>query len=122
MNIGATYTAETLVKKENTAIALGSGNLEVFATPAMIALMENAAMNTVAPFLNESETTVGILMNTTHIAASAIGKRITAQAKLTAIEGRKLTFHIVAYDGEKCIGEGVHERFIVNKEKFMSKL
>ncbi|WP_373837160.1 thioesterase family protein [Bacteroides heparinolyticus] len=122
METGLTYTATTIVATENTALSLGSGDMKVFATPAMIALMENAAMNAVAQHLPEGNTTVGISMQSTHIAASGIGKKITATATLTHVEGRKLTFKVVAYDGETLIGEGCHERFIVDRERFLSKL
>ena len=122
MNIGLSYTATTTVNKSNTALALGSGDMEVFATPAMVALMENAAMNAVAPHLEEGQTTVGTQITTSHIKASALGATISATATLTAIDGRSLTFAITARDGENIIGEGVHTRFIVDRERFLSKL
>ena len=122
MNIGIFYTATTVVNNNNTASALGSGDMDVFATPAMVALMENAAMNAVAPHLAEGQTTVGTQISTTHIKASALGATITATAVLTAIDGRSLTFAITARDGENIIGEGVHTRFIVDRERFLSKL
>ena len=122
MNIGLTYTSTTVVDNSNTAKALGSGDMDVFATPAMVALMENAAMLAVALKLEEGETTVGSMISTSHLKPSKIGNTISAIAELTAIEGRKLTFKISAYDGETLIGEGEHIRFIVNREKFLSKL
>ena len=120
--IGMTFTSETVVALPNCAVTMGSGNLEVFATPAMVALMENAAMNAVAQALPHGSTTVGAEMNTTHIKPSAIGTRVHATATLTAIEGRKLTFDVEAYDEAGGIGRGTHVRFIVDKERFMAKL
>ena len=117
-----TFTSETVVELSNCAVTMGSGDLEVFATPAMVALMENAAMNAVAPALPQGSTTVGAEMNTTHIKPSAIGVRVQATATLIAVEGRKLTFDVEAYDEAGVIGRGTHVRFIVDKERFMAKL
>lgn len=119
---GLAGTAETIVRETNTALAMGSGSLHVFATPSMIALMEQAACNAVAACLDEESTSVGTLVNITHDAATSMGKKVTAKATLTAVEGRKLVFEITAADEDKLIGKGTHERFIVNKEKFMAKL
>lgn len=119
---GLTGTAETVVRETNTALAMGSGSLHVFATPSMIALMEQAACNAVAACLDEESTSVGTLVNITHDAATGMGKKVTTTATLTAVEGRKLVFDITAADEDKQIGKGTHERFIVNKEKFMAKL
>lgn len=122
MNIGTSYTATTVVNSNNTAAALGSGDMEVFATPAMVALMENAAMNAVAPHLEAGQTTVGTQITTSHIKASALGATISATATLTAVDGRSLTFAITAREGDKVIGEGSHTRFIVDRERFLAKL
>ncbi|MFI3306422.1 MAG: thioesterase family protein [Rikenellaceae bacterium] len=119
---GLSAQSNTIVNESNTAIALGSGDLQVFATPAMIALMENAAMKAVAEALPEGSTTVGTEMNATHIKASKLGAEIVATAVVAAVEGRKITLNVGARDGESLIGEGVHTRFIVDREKFMSKL
>lgn len=119
---GLTGTAETVVRETNTALAMGSGSLHVFATPGMIALMEQAACNAVAACLDEESTSVGTLVNITHDAATGMGKKVTAAATLIAVEGRKLVFEITAADEDKQIGKGRHERFIINKEKFMAKL
>ena len=120
--IGMTFTSETVVALSNSAVTMGSGDLEVFATPAMVALMENAAMNAVAPALQPGSTTVGAEMNTTHIKPSAIGATVRATATLMAVEGRKLVFVVEACDGDGVIGKGTHVRFIVDKERFMVKL
>jgi predicted thioesterase len=101
---------------------MGSGDMPVYATPAMVALVENAAMMCVADDIEEDCSTVGIAMNVSHVKASPVGAEISATAELTDIEERKLTFKVSAYDGETLIGEGVHIRFIVKREKFLSKL
>ena len=106
----------------NPAAAMGSGDLPVFATPAMVALMEHAAMKAVAAELEEGATTVGAEMNVTHIKPSGLGAEITATAVLTAVEGRKLTFNVGARDAEGMIGEGVHVRFVVDRTRFMAKV
>ena len=120
--IGMTFTSATVVGLSNCAATMGSGDLEVFATPAMVALMENAAMNAVAQALPQGATTVGAEMNTTHIKPSPIGARVQATATLAAVEGRKLTFAVEAADEGGIIGKGTHVRFVVDRERFMAKL
>ena len=122
LETGLTYTNRLTVGNENTAIALGSGDMEVFATPAMVALMENAAMNAVAPHLEAGQTTVGSQIATNHIKPSFLGAMVSATAILTAVEGRKLTFEIEAHEGDIVIGSGTHTRFIVDRERFLAKL
>lgn len=122
MEIGMSYTASMVVGNNDTALAAGSGSLLVLATPRMIALMEEAAMKCVADSLSASDTTVGTLMNVSHVKASPMGADIRAVAELTAVDGRKLSFSVKAYQDETLIGEGTHERFVVNIERFMSKL
>ncbi len=122
MEIGLKYQSRVVVSEDNTALNLGSGDMEVFATPAMIALMENAAMNAVAEHLDAGATTVGTMMKSSHIKASAVGATITAEAELVAVEGRRLCFVVKAWDEKGTIGEGEHERFIVDRERFLSKL
>ena len=122
MEIGLKYQSRVVVSADNTALKLGSGDMEVFATPAMIALMENAAMLAVAAELPEGSATVGTQMNTSHIKASPLGAVITASAELTAVDGRKLTFAVKAWDEKGVIGEGEHTRFVVDRARFLSKL
>lgn len=122
MEKGLTYTSTLVVSKEHVAAVMGSGDLHVYATPAMVALMENAAMLTVAQHLPEGSTTVGAMINTSHVKPSPIGETIKTTAVLTDIEGRKLTFSIKAEDSKGIIGEAIHVRYIVDREKFMSKL
>ena len=121
LNTGLSFTSRTTVSSENTAKAIGSGDMEVFATPAMIALMENAAMLAVAAGLPDGSSTVGSEMNVTHIKPSGLGAEITATAVLTSVEGRKLTFNVGASDSEGMIGEGTHVRYIVDRERFLAK-
>ncbi|MBR5492668.1 MAG: thioesterase family protein [Alistipes sp.] len=122
MEVGLKYESTVVVSQSNTAATLGSGDMDVFATPAMVALMENAAMLAVAAHLPEVSATVGTQMNTSHIKASPLGATITASAELTEVEGRKLTFTVKAWDEKGTIGEGVHTRFVVDRERFLSKL
>ncbi len=119
---GLKHNSIMRVEAGNTAEFIGSGDMAVLATPAMVALMENAAMLAVALHLGEGETTVGTMVSTSHLKASKVGNIIEARAELVAVEGRKLDFKIEAYDGETLIGEGTHTRFVVNREKFLSKL
>lgn len=119
---GLSHTSETKVTTENTAIRYGSGGLDVFATPAMVGLMENAAMTAVKNELPDNDTTVGSMINTTHVKPSALGSTIRATAILEKIEDRKLTFKVSAYDDNGLIGEGTHIRYIVDKQRFMTKL
>lgn len=119
---GLSARSAATVAAGNTAAAMGSGDLAVFATPAMVALMENAAMTAVAGELPEGATTVGAEMNVTHIKPSGLGAEITATAVLAEVEGRKLTFNVGARDAEGLIGEGIHVRYIVDREKFMAKV
>ena len=119
---GLIYSSSGSVAEEILAATLGSGVLEVFATPAMVALMENAAMNAVVGELPAGATTVDAMMNTTHIKPSAMGDTVSATAVLKEVAGRKLTFEVHAKDSKGVIGEGMHVRYIVDREKFMSKL
>lgn len=122
MEIGLKYESQTVVSEANTAATLGSGDMAVFATPAMVALMENAAMLAVKELLPEGSATVGTQMNTSHVKASPLGATITASAELTAVDGRRLTFAVKAWDEKGVIGEGEHTRFVVDRERFLSKL
>lgn len=110
------------VTEELTADKVGSGALKVYSTPMMIAAMENCCLSCVAPYLEEGSTTVGTLVNVTHDAASPLGAVIEVECTLTQVERRKLVFEVQAKCADQVIGKGAHERFIVNAEKFMSKL
>lgn len=119
---GLTHTSTLLVTANDTAIALGSGDMPVLATPRMIALMENAAMLAVAPSLEEGQTTVGGHIESSHLKPSKVGAEVSATATLVKVEGKKLYFYVKATMGDVTIGEGTHLRFIVDGEKFTSKL
>lgn len=114
--------SEDIVVRENTAVKIGSGSIYVYATPMMVGLMENAALNTVDESLGDEYSTVGININVDHISATPIGKKVWSEVILTKIEGKKLYFNVSAYDEDKKIGEGTHTRYIINKERFLNKL
>jgi len=113
---------EKVVEKKDTAPVHGSGNVEVLATPAMIALMEKAAFSSVEPFLGGDLTTVGTYVNVRHFSATTVGVKVGAQAELTEVNGRKLVFKVTACDESKMIGSGVHERYMVSRVSFIEKL
>lgn len=119
--IGLRGQAETQVTADKTAHALGSGDLEVLGTPALVALMERAAVNAVADCLQPTETTVGTAIEIAHVAATPAGLPVHAEARLTAIEGRTLTFLIEAHDSREKIGQAHHRRVIVTRDRFMAK-
>ena len=109
------------VTQENTALTMKSGALKVYATPAMIALMEQAAYKSVAAELEEGKGTVGTLMNVSHISATPLGMEVTAKSELVEIDRKRLVFKVEAFDERGRIGEGTHERFVIDNEKFQEK-
>lgn len=109
------------VTEDLTAQVVGSGDMPVFATPMMAALMENAAAKCAADLVEEGCTTVGVSLSISHIKATPLGMQVTAEAVLTEQDGRKLTFEVSAFDEQGEIGKGIHERVIVNREKFLAK-
>lgn len=109
------------VTEENSAKTMGSGTLDVFATPAMIALMEKTAWTSVAPYLEEGQGTVGIKLEISHDAPTPLGMTVTCESELIEIDGRRLVFSVTATDGKDIIGKGKHERFIIDEEKFQKK-
>ena len=113
---------ELTVTKDKCAGALGSGDLDVFATPAMIALMEETAWKSVAPFLAPGESTVGTALNVRHMAATPVGLKVTCETELTLVDRRRLVFDVKVYDPFGLVGEGTHERFVIQYEKFMKKV
>jgi len=119
--IGLTNAAEDSVTTENTALALGSGSLKVFATPALIRLIERAAAELVEKNIPPELTSVGISLNVKHTAPTPRGMTVRADVKIVSVDGRKLVFEAVACDERGEIGRGTHERFIVEKAKFQSK-
>lgn len=119
--LGANATAKAVVSNGNTAKAMGSGNLAVFATPAMIALMEEAATSCAAQFLDEGSETVGTMISVKHMSATPVSMEVCAKATLTEVDGKRLVFDVVAEDEAGIIGAGTHERFIVTGEKFLQR-
>ena len=113
---------EQVVGSKDTARAYGSGLVEVYATPAMIGLMENTAHLSMGGLLPEGCVSVGTLVNIEHLRATPLGEKVWCETVLEAIDGRKLLFSVAAFDAKGMIGKGIHERFVVNVEKFMSKL
>ncbi len=121
IEIGARGQRDLVVAQEHTALHWGSGLLPVLSTPQMVALMELAAVEAVDRKLPPGFQTVGTHLDVHHMAATPLGMRVTAWAELTAIEGRKLVFHVEAHDEAGKVGEGTHERFIIEVERFMHK-
>ncbi len=119
--IGLRHSETLLVEHKDTAAVYGSGSLEVFATPAMIALMEKTCLESVHGKIGEGNTTVGISVNVKHLKASPVGALIRCESALVEIDRKRLVFDVKCYEGETLIGEGIHERFIVDSEKFMAK-
>ena len=119
--VGMKGEAATLVEREDTAKEVGSGDLLVYATPCMVALMEGAACEAIATALKETETTVGTALNIEHISATPVGLEVRAEAEVTAVEGKVITFAVTAYDEAGPIGKGVHRRVIVNTQKFLDR-
>ena len=122
MTTGLQGRAETIVSDANTAQALGSGTVPVFATPMLVALMEAAAMDALRGQLEEGQTTVGTYIATTHQRATPVGRKVWAQAQLVETDRRALTFTVTAYDDKGVVGEGTHKRFIVEPERFLKKV
>lgn len=121
LEVGIKGNDEIKVVAENTAKSVGSGMLEVFATPAMIALMEKTASESVMPYLDEGEGTVGISLNVRHVSATPIGLTVFCESELVEIDRKRLVFSVKASDEKGLIGEGTHERFVINNKKFMEK-
>ena len=119
---GKKATVSTVVSEKNTAKTVGSGCLDVFSTPMMIALMEQAACECMADSLEIGQTSVGTLINVEHVCASPVGAEITAAATIESIDGKKISFSVSARMGETIIGHGTHSRVIINAERFMEKL
>ncbi|MDO4566365.1 MAG: hotdog domain-containing protein [Oscillospiraceae bacterium] len=121
MRVGIKNVKTIIVSAENTAAALGSGELEVFATPALAALAEAACWQSVAGELKASQTSVGTSLTLRHLAATPLGGELRCESELIEADGRRLVFRIEVSDSAGLVGEGEHERFIVDKEKFLSK-
>ena len=121
ITVGLKGEASTLVERADTAYEVGSGDLLVYATPCMVALMEGAAGEAIAP-RPEGKTSVGTEISVSHKAATPVGMEVRGEAEVTAVEGNTVTFHVVAYDEAGLIGEGTHKRVIVSSERFLAKV
>lgn len=118
---GLTHEITFSVTKKDSAKEVGSGTLDVLATPIMIARMEQAAWTAVAPHISPESSTVGTLMNVKHVSATPLGMDVTCQAELTEVDGRRLVFRVTAHDAKGLIGEGTHERAIIQSDRFVEK-
>lgn len=121
LETGIKGTRTVTVNEDNTAKAMGSGTLDVFATPALIALMEETCWRSVANELEEGSGTVGTLLEIKHTAPTPVGMKVTCESTLTEVDGRRLVFEVIARDAKGVVGEGKHERFVVQNEKFQVK-
>lgn len=121
VTIGLKARVEDIVTQQNTAISAGSGTLPVFATPFMCALMEKAAWTAIAPCLNEGDSSVGTMLNISHLSATPVGLKVWAESEVTAVDGKRIEFKVSAGDEKGLIGEGTHERFIVTDARFLGK-
>lgn len=119
---GLKFKTEMTVTEQVSAKNVGSGSVDVFATPAMIALMEKAASQCVMPYLEEGQSTVGTQISVSHMSATPLGMKVYAEVELTDVQNRKLLFNIEAFDEAGKIGEGTHERFIIDVDRFMSRV
>lgn len=121
ITVGMKATVESYVEREDTALEVGSGSLLVYATPCMVALMEGAACEAIADALKETETTVGTMLNIEHISATPVGLEVRAEAEVTAVEGKVITFSVKAFDEAGEIGHGTHKRVIINTQRFLDR-
>lgn len=121
IELGIKGHQELTVTAANIASNVGSGKVQVFATPMMIALMEKAAVLSLEPFLDEGQSSVGTQINVSHCSATPMGMKVWAESEVTAVDRRKITFSVKAYDERGLIGEGTHERFIIDIDKFIAK-
>ncbi|SHF04283.1 thioesterase family protein [Alkalibacter saccharofermentans] len=119
--IGEELSVEIVVTEDDTAKSFGSGSIDVYATPKMVGLMENAALSLAQRGLDEGFSTVGTKVEVKHLAATPVGMKVTGKAKLVEVDRRRLLFEVEAFDEAEKIGEGIHERFIVDVEKFLGK-
>lgn len=121
ITVGMKAEVTTLVEREDTAKEVGSGSLLVYATPCMVALMEGAACEAIEEALGEDKTTVGIELNIQHTSATPVGQEVRAEAEVTAVDGKIITFSLKAFDEAGEIGKGTHKRAIVPVQKFLDK-
>lgn len=121
ITVGMKGQTSTLVEREDTALEVGSGSLLVYATPCMVALMEGAACEAIEESMSDTQTTVGTELSIQHLSATPVGLEVRAEAEVTAVEGKVITFSVKAFDEAGEIGTGIHKRVIVNTQKFLDK-
>ena len=121
LEIGIKGTGSVLVEQGNTAFAMGSGQLPVFATPAMIALMEKTASESIQNYLEDGYGSVGTKLEVKHSSATPLGMEVHCESELLTIDGRRLVYSVKAFDKAGLIGEGMHERFLIKNESFLKK-
>ena len=119
--VGAKGAAEMIVTEDKTAAAIGSGSVKVFATPWMIAMMELSACNALTPYYEEGQSSVGTRLDVSHDAATPVGMKVRAEAEVLAVDRRKITLSVTAWDEAGLIGKGRHERFLIDAAKFIAK-
>lgn len=119
--VGAKGISENVVTDELTAAAIGSGSVRVFATPYMIAMMELASCNALAPYYEEGQSSVGTRLNVSHDAATPVGMKVRAEAEVVEVDRRRVVLNVTAYDEAGVIGKGTHERFLIDAAKFIAK-
>ncbi len=121
LKAGLVHSVDITVTDELTAAAVGSGGLKVFSTPSMIALMERCSRDAIQPHLQEGQGSVGTLVNVRHLAATPVGLDVRCECELMELEGKRLLFHVRAFDKKGLIGEGQHERYLIDNERFMAR-
>ena len=122
ITVGLKGQSETSVERQDTAYEVGSGDLLVYATPCMVALMEGAACNAIADCIPEGKTSVGTMLNINHISATPVGMDVRAEAEVTEVDGNSITFQVSAFDESGKIGEGIHKRVVITSQKFLDKV
>ena len=121
ITVGMKGKVSTTVEREDTAYEVGSGSLLVYATPCMVALMEGAACEAIAEAMGDDVTSVGTELNIAHLSATPVGMEVYAEAEVVAVDGKAITFNVIAFDEAGKIGEGTHKRFIINSQRFLDK-
>lgn len=122
IKVGKKHVVDKVAEAKDSAINFASGGVDVYSTPAMVGLMECAAKECLDEFLDEGESTVGISLNIKHLAATPIGMKVKAEAEILEVEGKRVVFKVEAFDEVEKIGEGTHQRFVVDMNKFLSKV
>lgn len=122
IRVGLASETTLVVDESLLATTMGSGSVAVYATPAMVALMESAAVAALAPVLDEGESSVGIAIEIKHLAATPLGQRVRARAEVVEVDGRQVTFQVQAWDESELIGKGTHTRYVIDVARFMQRV